>query len=640
MPKVPVIPSVGLDVVNQPTYSAPSAVPMQDQTPAMLGRLGQAGMQAGQDWFRAQRISDAQEERAADRAEAEAYKAERLRERAAKQAEETQRRADIAQVEETLAASGEEDDNELGKFTSLKGKFASEGFQTYREGLAKRHKKILDGAKNDQQRAFLKEGLLKRQEQLAGRAIVHRDTQTAVWRLATASTTRDRAMDSAARASLDAPGKVDELLGEALNATRDFGRLNGWDDNQMAAAMDQTEGQVRLRSANILLEAGRTGEAMAVLKQHGSKIDPDALAKATKQGRAQEIGDIARMLDQSVDTLEQRLAAIDEAEEKGLPREEADLGRRHLFSLENQRDARNAEIAADVELEARRWQATSGLPIEANPDLAERVATYGVTLKRVTNQRKLDAFYAAPPAELDRLRSLTPAQLHRELASYLDAHDEGMVTKFLRGDEGGARIDDLTTILARQLAILPGNDSAEKATPEQNRRFELWKATTIAPILKAERDRLKRDLTPDEFQKLVVNPILADKVWSESWGKDEAKPLMQLQQQGEAPVDDPLTPQDESQNFEAYSNLYVKVEGQEVRLRDIPMEARKAIRDDWAKNNPGQWLSAAEEAAEWLLMKAKYDKANPPKQPKPVVYPVNDFGGINPFAPTPPTRPQ
>lgn len=615
MPTVPVRQTLAPQPVQQARYSAQGTVPVQDQTPRMLGQQAQAFQQAGQDWGR--------------------YAAE------------TQRRADIAQVEETLAASGEQDDEALGQYTSLQGKAAYDGFQTYRENLTKQHKKILDGAQNEQQRAFLKESLLKRQEQLAGRAMAHRDKQTAVWRVATAATSRDRAMDTAARASLDAPGLVDGLLEDAKARTREFGQLNGWDDNQMTAALDATEGQVRLQSFNVLLEAGRTGEALAVLNKHGSKIDPEALAKAKKQGRAQEIGDIARMLDQSVDTLEQRLAAIDEAEEKGLPREEADLGRQHLLRLDNIRDARNAEIAQEVELEAIQFRARTGLPLSANPELADKVVHYGVKLDRVTDQRRLDAFYAAPPAELDRLRSLTPAQLHRELASYLDAHDEGMVTKFLRGDEGGARIDDLTTILARQLTILPGNDSAEKATPDQTRRFELWKATTIAPILKAERDRLKRDLTPDEFQKLVVNPILADKVWSTSttlgadWlSKDEAVPLMQLQQQGKAPVDDPLTPENESQNFEAYSNLYVKVEGQEVRLRDIPMEARKAIRDDWAKNNRGVWLSAAEEASLWLAMKAKYDKANPPKQPKPVVYPVNDLGGINPFAPTPPTRTQ
>ena len=114
-------------------------------------------------------------------------------------------------------------------------------------------------------------------------------------------------------------------------------------------------------------------------------------------------------------------------------------------------------------------------------------------------------------------------------------------------------------------------------------------------------------MTPDEFQKLVVNPVLADKVWTDS-GTNRELPLMQLQQQGLAPVDDPTTEKNESLNYDAYSSLFVNVEGQQVVLRDIPMEARKAIRDDWAKSEKGKagvWLSAAEEASLWLSMKAK-----------------------------------
>jgi hypothetical protein len=225
---------------------------------------------------------------------------------------------------------------------------------------------------------------------------------------------------------------------------------------------------------------------------------------------------------------------------------------------------------------------------------------------------------------MDRLRSLTPPQLHRELATWTDEHEEAKLTKIIRGDENGARIDDITKILARQIGILPGNDSNADATPQQNRRFELWKLNTIAPIIKAEQERLKRPLNADEFQKLIVNPILADKVWSDK-GINERLPLMQLQQRGEAPVDDPMTEKNEALDYEAYSNLFVNVEGKQVLLRDIPLEARKSIRDKWAKNpkNSGVWLSAEKEASLWLEMKAEYDKANPPKQPKPVASPVN-----------------
>ena len=564
MPTVPTRPSLALQPAQQARYSAQGTVPVQDQTPRMLGQQAQAFQQAGQDWGR--------------------YAAE------------TQRRADIAFTTERQTQAAEADLNDWSAYSQKQGKAAYDGFEDFRSTVQKRYEKIAETAENEQQRQWLKEHGQQQVLRMTERAMAHRDKEVAVWRVGSAKA------DSKQKIREYAATGTPEALEGIVKSHQDLARLTGVDETADAI------GLAHIARTERLLGEGRTGEALAVLNEHGSKIDPEALTKVRKQARAQEIGDIARMLDQSVGTLDERLAAVDEAEAKGLPREEADLGRRHLFSLENQRDARNAEIAADVEVRARQWrQANPGLPLSANPDLAEQVATYGVKLDRVTDQRKLAEFYNDPPAALDRLRSLTPQQLHLELASYLDAHDEGAVTKFLRGDEGGARIDDLTKLLARQIAILPGNDSNDDATPLQNRRFELWKATTIAPILKAERDRLKRDLTPDEFQKLVVNPVLADKVWTDS-GTNRELPLMQLQQQGLAPVDDPTTEKNESLNYDAYSSLFVNVEGQQVVLRDIPMEARKAIRDDWAKSEKGKagvWLSAAEEASLWLSMKAK-----------------------------------
>lgn len=515
-----------------------------------------------------------------------------------------QRRQDIAETEEQFNKVAEDDGNEFAKFSQLRGKAAVDAYEAFDKSQQQRYRVALERAKNDQQRQWLKEKLGDRRVQVLGRATAHKEGQLAVYRYGVAeSATRQAVSDAVTFA--DGPDGPSYFAAVRDRATEQA-QLAGVDPEPVAKLAMQ---DAHLGYIDRLLEERRTGEAVKWLAEHGKEIDRDPLAKATKQVRAQEIGDIARMLDQSVDSIEGRLAAFDEAESKGLSREEADLGRRHIFALENQRDARNAEIAQDVEMEARRWMQSTGLPIEANPDLADRVATYGVTLRRVTNQQKLDAFYAAPPDELDRLRSLTPPQLHRELATFLNEHDEGAVTKFLRGDQSGARIDDLTKILARQIGILPGNDSSADATPLQNRQFELWKQNTMAPMLKAETDRLKRPLTPDEFQKLIVNPILADKVWSDK-GRNEQLPLMQLQQMGEAPVDDPLTTdKNEALDFDAYSGLYVNVGGQQVLLRDIPLDARKAIRDKWAKNprNSGVWLSAEKEASLWLEMKVEND---------------------------------
>jgi hypothetical protein len=599
-------------------------VPVQDQFPRQSIAMGEAAQQAGLQFAR---LDYRQRMEAEQQAEAEAREAEKRAEYAAG----IQRRQDIAETEEQFNKVAEDDGNEFAKYSTLQGRAAVDAFEAFDQSQQQRYRVALERAKNETQRQWLKEKLGDRRVQIIGRARAHKEGQLAVQRYGVAQQSTKQAVDDVVKL-----GPSEQNLQAVRDRATEQAQLAGVDPEPVAKLAMQ---DAHLGYLDKLLEEGRTGEAVKWLAEHEKEIDREPLAKVKKQVRAQEIGDFARLLDQSVDSIEDRLKEFDKAEANGLPRKEADLGRQHIFALENQRDARNAEIAQEVEIEARRWMQSTGLPVEANPDLAERVATYGVTLKRVTNQRALDAFYAAPPAELDRLRSLTPPQLHRELATFLDEHDEGTVTKFLRGDQTGARIDDLTKILARQIGILPGNDSGADATPAQNRKFELWKANTLAPIIKAESDRLKRPLNADEFQKLIVNPILNDKVWSDV-GRNEQLPLMQLQQMEEAPVDDPLTEKNEALDFDAYSGLYVNVSGQQVLLRDIPLEARKSIRDKWAKKNPGVWLSAAEEAATWLEMKAEADKANPPKQPKRVVYPVNDLGGINPFAPMPPTRPQ
>jgi hypothetical protein len=514
-----------------------------------------------------------------------------------------QRRQDIAETEEQFNKVAEDDNNEFAKFSQLRGKAAVDAHEAFDKSQQQRYRVALERAKNETQRQWLKEKLGDRRVQVLGRATAHKEGQLAVYRYGVAeSATRQAVSDAVTFA--DGPDGPSYFAAVRDRATEQA-QLAGVDPEPVAKLAMQ---DAHLGYLDKLLEEGRTGEAVKWLAEHEKEIDREPLAKVKKQVRAQEIGDIARMLDQSLDSIDDRLREFDKAEANGLPRKEADLGRQHLFMLENQRDARNAEIAQEVEAEAIRFRATTGLPIEANPDLADKVIRYGVTLKRVTNQQKLDAFYAAEPAELDRLRSLTPPQLHRELATFLDEHDEGTVTKFLRGDQTGARIDDLTKILARQIGILPGTEDGNAST-EQNRKFDLWKVNTIAPIIKAESDRLKRPLNADEFQKLIVNPILNDKVWSDV-GRNEQLPLMQLQQMGEAPVDDPLTEKNEALDFDAYSGLYVNVSGQQVLLRDIPHEARKSIRDKWAKNprNSGVWLSAEKEAALWLEMKAENDK--------------------------------
>ena len=203
-----------------------------------------------------------------------------------------------------------------------------------------------------------------------------------------------------------------------------------------------------------------------------------------------------------------------------------------------------------MERRALEWRATHpGLSIDDNPALAAEVRQYGVTLKRVTDERFLAAFEQATPEQFRKWRSMTDAQLHREFAPFTDAHDEGRIMKVIRGDESGAKIDDHIKLLAKQIGLLPAIPYGQsEMREEESQKFLNWKLNTIGPMLQSLADELKRPPTPREVQERIVNPILEDKVWRNvsalgaDWmAADAQMPLMRAQLIGAAPVDNPLT---------------------------------------------------------------------------------------------------
>jgi hypothetical protein len=72
---------------------------------------------------------------------------------------------------------------------------------------------------------------------------------------------------------------------------------------------------------------------------------------------------------------------------------------------------------------------------------------------------------------------------------------------------------------------------------------------------------------------------------------------------GDLPYDDPTTPNvDESldlSKFPKAADYSVPVDGKPVFLREVPMAVRKAIRDSWAKDNPGKQMTVAQEIEEY-----------------------------------------
>lgn len=364
-------------------------------------------------------------------------------------------------------------------------------------------------------------------------------------------------------------------------------------------AMLDTTTRLHLGATSSLLQAGRSGDAEAYLAQWKGEMGAEDYAKAKATTRAAVIEDMARNAYGAADNFTDRKRFIDEAED--LTPKEQESAIRHLKLLEDRQDAIDAETAQDVERRALEWRAANpGLSIDDNPALAAEVRRFGVTLKRVTDERFLAAFEQATPEQFRRWRGMTDSQLHREFAPLTDAHDEGRILKVIRGDESGAKIDDHIKLLAKEVGLLPAIPSNQaEIREEESQKFLNWKLNTIGPMLQSLADELKRPPTPREVQERIVNPILEDKVWSDV-GVNERLPLMELQLRGEAPIDDPRTEPDEGSDYAKYQNLYVDVDNQRVMLRDIPLVERENIRQAWRIKHPGQWLSVEQEAREWI----------------------------------------
>ena len=566
MPRFPVIQTQVADPARAAQYSAPDVAPVQPQEPQQLLRLGQAMEQAGQQFSAL----------AADR----------------------ERRINLAAHTEREAAAKEIEIAKFSEFGKLEGKAAVDGFDSYMKEMEKRHEAAIRSAPAGPQREWLQQSLRQQRVQLLNSATSHRDKELRTWRIGGASASLQQSIKTAI--AMHGSPDDDSNAQDVADKARELAALQGASDEQTNMLVAQGISDMHVGRVDKMLADSRTAEAATYLASHKNEISQESYDKTEKVTKAAVIEGTARELTSNFYRFEDRLKWVNE-KFQGSADDKESL-RRHLMQQANLQDAADAQVAADVEKRARQWMAENPeLDIMRDaPELAAEVTRYGVDVRRTrtTNQKWLDEFYAAPTSRLDSLRALDDNQLHRYLSSRLDAHDEATVTKFLRGDQSGASIGERTKVLARQLGILPSDN--RDARPEENRAFDAWVANTIDPMIRKRRDELKRDLNVDDFQKLIVNPILQDKVWQSVTGRDVQRPLAQFQQSGAAPVDDPLTPQDESQDFSAYNSFYVNVGGQEVYLRDVPLEQRKAIREDFANANPGQQMTVEEEIKRWV----------------------------------------
>lgn len=574
MPRAPITPSVVAGPVGRVAYTGQDVAQVQPQQPGMLVQQGQ----------QLQRLGGALEDVA---------EVQRLKQVHALAVESDTKFAEAARTRKS-------------DFGKLQGRAAVDGFKDYEKALRDSAANLLQGVDDPTAKRVIQERADARIQQELNWATAHRDQQQEVWLKGSTTAAFQGATEDYKVAVANGDPDADRFFGTALLYRSQLDKMEGLDEHQQRITKLAATTMLHGGAVDGMIERKEFGKATEYLAKHKGEIAQDFFDNRAKQAKAGVLEDMARNAFQAAGTFEERKRLIDEAEDLSPDDQRSAL--RNLQQLQANEDRENARIGVDVEARARQWMAANPqLDImQDNPALAAEVVRYGVDVKRTrtTDQRWLNDFYAAPPAALERLRSLDDNQLHLELAPRLSPHDEATVTKFLRGDQSGASIGERTTVLARQLGILP--NTGRDAKPSETRAFNAWVAGTIDPLIRKTRDQLKRDLNTEDFQKLIVDPIMRDKVWTDS-GRNRQLPLMQLQQQGAAPVDDPLTPADESLDFAAYNSLYVEVGGQQVYLREVPLKERKDIRDAWAIRHPGVPMTVEAEIADWVRMGRKGD---------------------------------
>lgn len=247
MPRVPVLPTVQLNPQGPAQYSAPGVVPVQDQSPRQAMAMGEAFQQAGAQWG--------------------AYAAD------------IQRRQDIAETEEQFNAISEFDNNEFSKFSTLKGKAAVDAFEAFDKDQQARYRKAIEGAKNDQQRQWLKEKLGDRRVRVLAQAVSHKDGQLAVYRFGVAQATTAQAVKDAVTFA-DGPER-DNYMAAVVQRATEQAQLAGVDPEPVAK---KALSDVHVMVAERLVDENRAGEAVAYLQDPKvlGAIDPLERGKITR----------------------------------------------------------------------------------------------------------------------------------------------------------------------------------------------------------------------------------------------------------------------------------------------------------------------------------------------------------------------
>lgn len=571
------VPRVPVSQQSYGQFAAPTAAPMQDAGPQQMQQLGASLLNAGAS--------------------------------AARIGADLQADLDQGFLMESDALASELARNTVGSYRQMAGLPAIESFQDTQEQLRTKLRNLSDTARSPQQKQALERILVQRMEDASGALAAHRDVQV-----------RNRAIGGAKAgmeseiqnylAALGNPGDMQVARELMIQRAGELSRHRGEDGDMAKLTLLDATTRMHAGAVDALLAADRPMEALAYLEQNGGEIAPPERAQTTQKARAGFVEWGARQLDQTLPDINQRLAVVKEWQAAGrINGDEAESARRHVNQLERVRLEQGALQERALRQEAAQWLAANpALAITDNPDLANRFRALNAPFpERVytTDPKFVEQLQAMPAAVVQQFQQMSDAMLEKQLRPFLDDHDLKKWTAFFRGDQDIVGRQDRIKRAAEVLGIVAdpvaaaGMGKDERAANAQKlARFEAQVQRQV-DMLRADK---KGDLTTREIQEQILDPMMAEgnKVTNAS-GTQQSVVAAQIA--GDLPYDDPTTPNvDESldlSKFPKAADFSVPVDGKPVFLREVPMAVRKAIRDSWAKDNPGKQMTVAQELEEY-----------------------------------------
>jgi len=566
MPRAPITPSIVAGPVGRGTYSAQDVAQVQPQEPGMLVQQGQ----------QLQRLGGALE----DVAEVQRIK---------------QVRSLAIEQDTKLAESFRNSRSEFGK---LQGRKAVDAFPEYEKSIRESAKKLLEGIEDPLAQRLIRESADQRIQQNLNEAAAYRDKQQEAWLDGAEQAAVLGAVEDYKLGVREGDKNADRFFVTALKEQRQMDERKGLSHEQRRVNELAITTMLHGGVVEGMIERGEGIKAFQYIETNKKEMAADFYAKQQPKAKAAFIEQGARKIDETLPTFTEKLQAVQEMQ--GASDEDKASAIRHLKQFEGERAETRAIEARDVKRQADDWNAANPfLDMRSeNPALYSQVAKYGVTSERerVNVQQFIDQ--SRTPEGMRRLRAMTPEQREYDYSRFTTKSKAEEIEKQVVGDQSGLSILKRTHDLATAIGVDPNDDVA----------FASFQRNTIDPIVDAERTKLGRPLNPTEFQEKVIDPMMKDKVLVDGFFGYTEMPVIQAQQEGYLPIDNPETPGvDESLDVKN-ATVAVRVDGQVVRLAQIPMDQRRKIREAYRQEWVAQrgsaasmpQMTAAEEAARWV----------------------------------------